>query len=258
MLCKEIIKKLEEVYPKNAALEWDNVGLLVGREQKEVKNIYVALDLTEEVLDKAIEEKADMIVTHHPMIFSSLRTITDKDFVGRRVVKLLQNDISYFAMHTNYDVMRMADLSADILGLQGQEVLDRTLVQEELGIGKLGNCEQEMTLKQCAELVKEKFQLDAVQVFGKEEKVIRKIAICAGSGKSVISVAIDKGADVLITGDIGHHEGLDAVERNLAIIDAGHYGLEHIFINDVSETLREMFPELEVKKAGIVFPFQIY
>ena len=258
MLCREIINKLEELYPKNAAFDWDNVGLLVGREQKEVKNIYVALDLTEEVLEKAIEEKADMIVTHHPMIFSPLRTITDMDFVGRRVVKLLQNDISYFAMHTNYDVMRMADLSADILGLQKQKVLDRTSVQEELGIGKIGEFMQEMTLKQCAELVKEKFHLDAVQVFGKEDKVIRKLAVCAGSGKSVISVAIDKGADVLITGDIGHHEGIDAVERNLAIIDAGHYGLEHIFIKDVAETLTEVFPELSVKQTEIVFPFQIY
>lgn len=258
MLCKEIIRRLEELYPKNAALDWDNVGLLVGREEKEVQTIYVALDLTEETLDKAIEEKADMIVTHHPMIFSPLRTITDRDFIGRRVVKLLQNDISYFAMHTNYDVMRMADLSADIFGLQEQEVLDRTSAQEELGIGKIGVCSREMTLKQCAEQVKEKFHLDAAQVFGREDKPIRKVAICAGSGKSVISVAIEKGADVLITGDIGHHEGIDAVERNLAIIDAGHYGLEHIFIGDVAETLKKMLPELSVKQAEIVFPFQIY
>lgn len=258
MLCKEIIKRLEELYPKNVALEWDNVGLLVGREQKEVHNIYVALDLTEEVLNNAIEKKADMIVTHHPMIFSSLRTITDMDFIGRRVVKLLQHDISYYAMHTNYDVMRMADLSANILGLQCQEVLDRTSVEKELGIGKIGLCEREMTLKQCSELVKEKFHLDAVQVFGKKDKTVRKIAVCAGSGKSVISVAIEKGADVLITGDIGHHEGIDAIERNLAIIDAGHYGLEHIFIKDVAETLGEMFPKLSVKQAEIIFPFQIY
>lgn len=258
MLCKDIVRRLEKLYSSDMALEWDNVGLLVGRKEKEVKRIYVALDLTEEILVKAIEEKADMIVTHHPMIFSPLRTITDENFIGRRVVKLLQHDIAYFAMHTNYDVMRMADLSADILNLKCQEVLERTSTQEDLGIGKIGICEKEMTLIQCAKLVKEKFHLDAVQVFGKEDKCIQKIAVCAGSGKSVISVAIDKGADVLVTGDIGHHEGIDAVERDLAIIDAGHYGLEHIFIKDVSETLIRIFPELSVKSAEIIFPSRIY
>lgn len=258
MLCKEIIEKLEELYPSNAALIWDNVGLLVGRKQKEVKNVYVALDLTEEIIDRAIEEKADMIITHHPLIFSPLRTVTDMDFIGRRVVKLLQNDISYYAMHTNYDVLRMADLSADILGIDCQEVLDKTATEENKGIGKIGIYENEMTLRQCSELVKKKFGLNAVQVFGAEEKTVRKIAVCAGSGKSVISVAVDKGADVLITGDIGHHEGIDAVEQGLAIIDAGHYGLEHIFIKDVAETLEKDFSELAVKRAEIVFPFQVY
>lgn len=258
MLCKKIIEKLEELYPSNAALTWDNVGLLVGRKQKEVKNVYVALDLTEEIIDRAIEEKADMIITHHPLIFSPLRTVTDMDFIGRRVVKLLQNDISYYAMHTNYDVLRMADLSADILGIDCQEVLDKTSTEEDKGIGKIGIYENEMTLRQCSELVKKKFGLNAVQVFGAEEKTVRKIAVCAGSGKSVISVAIDKGADVLITGDIGHHEGIDAVEQGFAIIDAGHYGLEHIFIKDVAETLEKDFSELVVKRAEIVFPFQVY
>lgn len=258
MLCKDIVERLEELYPSDMALEWDNVGLLVGRKEKEVKRIYVALDLTEEILVKAIEEKADMIVTHHPMIFSPLRTITDGDFIGRRVVKLLQHDIAYFAMHTNYDVMRMADLSADILELKCQKVLETTCIQENLGIGKIGVCEKEMTLSQCAKLVKEKFHLDAVQVFGEEDKRIQKIAVCAGSGKSVISVAIDKGADVLVTGDIGHHEGIDAIERNLAIVDAGHYGLEYIFIKDVSETLVRIYPELSIKSAEIIFPSKIY
>ena len=258
MLCKEIIEKLEELYPSNGAT-WDNIcDSSCGRKQKEVKNVYVALDLTEEIIDRAIEEKADMIITHHPLIFSPLRTVTDMDFIGRRVVKLLQNDISYYAMHTNYDVLRMADLSADILGIDCQEVLDKTATEENKGIGKIGIYENEMTLRQCSELVKKKFGLNAVQVFGAEEKTVRKIAVCAGSGKSVISVAIDKGADVLITGDIGHHEGIDAVEQGLAIIDAGHYGLEHIFIKDVAETLEKDFSELVVKQAEIVFPFQVY
>ena len=118
MLCRDIMKVIETTYPKHAALEWDNVGLLVGRANKDVKKIYIALDATDEVIDAAISLKADMLITHHPMLFSPVKRITDEDFIGNRVVKLLQHDISYYAMHTNYDVLGMADLSGVMLGLQ--------------------------------------------------------------------------------------------------------------------------------------------
>ena len=101
MLCRDIINVIENTYPKQAALEWDNVGLLVGRTEKEVEKIYVALDATDEVIDAAIASGADMLVTHHPLIFSPMKKITDEHFIGNRVVKLLQHDISYYAMHTN-------------------------------------------------------------------------------------------------------------------------------------------------------------
>ena len=258
MKCSEVIEVLGRLAPESCACDWDNPGLLAGRSDKEVKKIYIALDATDQVVEAAIKGGADMLLTHHPLIFKAIKKVNDQNFITRRLVKLIQADISYYAMHTNYDVLRMADLSADILGIDCQEVLDKTSTEEDKGIGKIGIYENEMTLRQCSELVKKKFGLNAVQVFGAEEKTVRKIAVCAGSGKSVISLAIDKGADVLITGDIGHHEGIDAVEQGLTIIDAGHYGLEHIFIKDVAETLEKDFSELVVKQAEIVFPFQVY
>jgi len=97
MLCREIIDVIEGTYPKEAALAWDNVGLLVGRTEKEVKRIYVALDATDEIIEAAIRGNADMLVTHHPLIFSPLKTVTDEHFISNRVVKLLQHDISYYA-----------------------------------------------------------------------------------------------------------------------------------------------------------------
>ena len=110
MLCKEIIQVIEATYPKEAALDFDNVGLLAGRSEKEVNRVYVALDATDAVIDRAVKEGAHMLITHHPMIFSPLKKVTDEDFVGSRIVKLIQNDISYYAMHTNYDVLGMAEL----------------------------------------------------------------------------------------------------------------------------------------------------
>lgn len=118
MLCKDIIKIIEQDYSPRYALSWDNVGLLAGRDDKEVAKIYVALDATDEVVDEAILAGADMLVTHHPLIFSGMKQVNNQNFIGRRLVKLIQHDISYYAMHTNYDVKGMADLAADYLNLR--------------------------------------------------------------------------------------------------------------------------------------------
>ena len=257
MLCREIVEIIERTYPKQAAFEWDNVGLLVGRTEKEVKKIYVALDATEEVIDAAIKAGADMLVTHHPLIFSPLKKITDEHFIGSRVVKLLQHDISYYAMHTNYDVLRMAELSGVILGLKDAEMLDPMGRSDGNGIGRVGVLENEMTLLECCELVKEKFQLETVSVFGDVNKVVRCAAISPGSGDDLIEAALAHHADVLITGDIGHHDGIDAVAQGTAIIDAGHYGLEHIFVEDMAEYLQKNTDGVRLEKAKISHPFQV-
>lgn len=256
MLCREIINVIERTYPKHAALEWDNVGLLVGRTEKEVKRIYVALDATDEVIDAAIEAKADMLITHHPLIFSPLKKITDEHFIGNRVVRLLQHDISYYAMHTNYDVLGMAELSGKMLGLSEEEVLEVTDFEQNMGVGRVGKLKKEMTLEECCELVKMIFKLPAVRLYGDKNATVKCAAISPGSGKHMSELALEKGAEVLITGDISHHEGIDAVSQGLAIIDAGHYGLEYIFIEDIAEYLTANLNMIDVRKADIMHPFQ--
>ena len=257
MLCRDIMKVIEATYPKHAALEWDNVGLLVGRTEKEVKKIYVALDTTDEVIEQAVAANADMLITHHPLLFSPLKKITDEHFIGGRVVKLLQHDISYYAMHTNYDVCGMADISAAILGLDGAETLEVTDKESMEGIGKVGDFSGPMSLQSCGEFIKEKFQLDSVKVFGDLSSTVQRVAICPGSGKGMTELALEKNADVLVTGDIGHHEGIDAVAQGLAIIDAGHYGLEHIFIEDMANYLRKNIEGIVVETHEITHPFQV-
>ena len=151
MLCREIMQVIEASYPREAALDFDNVGLLAGRAEKEVERVYIALDAVDAVIDRAIEAGADMLITHHPLIFSPLKKITDEDFISRRIVKLIQNDISYYAMHTNYDVLGMAELSEKILGIRDPEVLDVTMEKEGRpeGIGRVGELEKPRTLEEC-------------------------------------------------------------------------------------------------------------
>ena len=252
MLCKEIIKTIEGTYPKNAAAAWDNVGLLVGRTAKKVEKIYVALDATDEVIEAAISCGADMIVTHHPMIFSPLKKITDEHFISNRVVKLLQNDISYYAMHTNYDAIGMADLAGRMLGMTDTEVL-----ADDENVGQVGLFEESLTVEECCELVKNVFQLSAVKVFGDIKRPVKRVAICPGSGKHMTEYVLQKQAEVFITGDIDHHEGIDAVAQGITVIDAGHYGLEHIFIQDIAAFLGQNLENVEIVTAEISHPFQM-
>lgn len=259
MLCKEIIRVIEAAYPREAALDFDNVGLLAGRSEKEVNRVYIALDATDAVIDRAVRAGADMLITHHPLIFSPLKKVTDENFISRRIVKLIQNDISYYAMHTNYDVLGMAELSEKILGIRDTEVLDITRENGGIpeGIGRIGSLEQPVTLEECCVYIKHKLNLGSLKVFGDMDAKVSRLAISPGSGKSAIGAAIAKGADILVTGDIGHHEGLDAVEQGLLVIDAGHYGTEYIFIDDMKRFLEDKLPVLQVTAAPVIHPFQV-
>ena len=259
MECKKVIEILEKQSPKSYACDWDNVGLLVGREDKEIQKIYIALDATDEAIEEASANGADMLLTHHPMIFKGMKRVTQEDFIGRRIIRLIQNDIVYYAMHTNFDVMGMADLAADYLGISDTRVLEITSVSEtgEEGIGRYGSLKKEMTVRECCEEVKQAFSLENVKVFGDLERKVKTAAISPGSGRSVISNALQAGVDVLITGDIDHHEGIDAVAQKLTVIDAGHYGVEHIFIPYMEQYLKREAKELEIAVQPLTFPFQI-
>ena len=148
MRCSEIITRLELLSPPSFAEEWDNVGLLVGRLDQEISSVYIALDVTDKVIDEAIQCGADMIITHHPLIFSGLKKVTDGDLVGNRLIKLIQNDISYYAMHTNYDVLGMAELSGLKMNFKDPEVLEVTVCEEKPeGIGRIANLSEAVTLK---------------------------------------------------------------------------------------------------------------
>lgn len=260
MKCKNIIEELEKRWNPSWALDWDNVGLLAGREEKEVQRIFVALDVTDETLEQAVSAKADLIVTHHPLIFSPVKRITSESFIGRRLIRLIQNDICYYAMHTNFDVKGMADLNSRMLKLEEPEVLEVTGVDpegREEGIGRIGKLPEKMSLSELGEKVKKDFQIPDVRVYGDPEGKVERIAVCSGSGKSLAGEAIKKGADVLITGDVDYHTAIDLVAQGLTVVDAGHYGTEYCFISYMEEQLKTMFPHMEVVTAQIHHPYKV-
>lgn len=261
MRCRELIKELNRLAPESMACDWDNPGLLAGRMDKEVKRVFLALDATDEAVEQAIVWGADLLLTHHPLIFRAVKKVNDQDLVGRRLVKLLQADICYYAMHTNFDAAPgcMADLAAERLGMIPEGPLEMMGEQDGTcyGIGKVGTLPAPMTLRELANLVKERFGLSFVTGYGagRGETLVSRIAVSPGSGGSMIGFAREAGAQVLITGDIGHHPGIDAAADGLVILDAGHYGLEHIFTEFMEQYLAERFGgELEVLREDVKMP----
>lgn len=259
MRCSDVINILEELSAPSYAEEWDNVGLLAGRRDKEITSVMLALDATDAVIEQAVREGVSMLITHHPLVFGKLRSVTTDDFTGRRMFRLIQKDICYYAMHTNFDVMGMADAAADELELKERSVLDITYEDEisKEGIGRFGRLPEIMTLLECAEFVKKRFHLTSVRIFGDAEAELEKAAVCPGSGKSYIKKAARMGADVYITGDIDHHSGLDAVAMGMCVIDAGHFGLEQIFVPYMKEYLERRLAGIRVLRAAEAVPFQV-
>lgn len=248
MKCAEIIERLERLAPSSMACEWDNPGLLAGRSDKEVSTVFLAVDATDEAIAQAEAAGADMLITHHPLIFKPLKKVNDQDFISRRILRLIQRDISYYAMHTNFDAAPgcMGALAGERLGLGKMDVLEpmgETADGSVYGIGIVGTLPAPCTLRQMAEQVKAAFELPAVTVYGDVDgdQTLLRAAVCPGAGGSTVGEALRSGAQVYITGDIGHHTGIDAAAEGMAVIDAGHYGIEHIFTDFMESYLREQF-----------------
>ena len=239
MKVKDILKVLDQIAPFEYQEEWDNSGLLIGDMNAEVKRILITLDVTDEVVNQAIQAKADLIISHHPLIFSPLKQINTDDFIAARVLKIANNNINYIAMHTNMDTTGLSDLANDILNIKKMRAIEVNINKNnpEIGIGSIGKFLDEsgrtvdITLRDAVIRTKSALGLNVVKVYGNLDSVIEKVAVCTGSGKDMIEECIKEKCDLLITGDITYHAGLDAYERGLNIIDAGHYGTEIIFVD---------------------------
>lgn len=244
MLVEDIIKTLEELAPPELAFGWDNVGLMVGDKKKNIKKVLFALDCTEEVLDEAVKEKAQLIVTHHPFIFRPLKNLDYEAPITKRILKAVKEDIAIYSAHTNLDIAQGGTNSVlfDLLSLKDEEPLAE---EKGLYIGKIGVLQESISFKSFIELVKTKLHLDHLTVNGDINKKIKKIGLCTGSGGEYIYTAFKKGCDVYITGDVGYHDAQLAWELGICLIDATHYATEVIVAKALSEYVSSKHKNLE-------------
>lgn len=260
MECREILEVLNRMADVSYACGWDNVGLLAGRRDKEIHRVTVALDADDRAVEEAVQGGSELLLTHHPLLFSPVKRITDESLAGRRLLTLLRRDMCLISMHTNFDAAPggMADLAADRLGLTKRAPLEVTGEGKEgpYGLGAVGMLPGEPVLleKLCLQ-VKEAFGLQSVQLYAPDTvREVSRVAVCPGSGRDAIAQAIAARAQALITGDITYHYGVDAAAEGLAVIDAGHYGLEHIFIPYMEAYLKKQLPALSVDTVKIRQP----
>lgn len=244
----EIISVLEKAFPPESAYDWDNVGLLVGNKNSEINKILLTLDITEATVMEAVSEKCDLILSHHPMMFSGIKQVNTDSAEGRIILSAAKNGINIYAAHTNCDV---ADCGinaylAELFGLENAEPL------EDSGLGRIGTISNECTLFEFAETVKKVLKLDFVRVCGDGDAKIRTVAIGSGSCSDSIPFAIEKGADVMITGDTKYHNMLD-YSKDICIIDAGHYGSEFIVCDIFEKILKDFSVETVKTKSRDVY-----
>lgn len=245
ILVKDVMDVIEALAPCNSALDYDNVGLLVGSKSMIVNGIIVGLELTDSLLEEAIESGSNLIVVHHPLIFKPIKKITLEDVTGNKIIRLIQSNIALYVAHTNLDVSPggLNDYIAKRIGMEiepfnisgqisNESDLDVIGLSSNIRVGSI----KPIRLINLVNELKSKLQLDYLLYTGNEQKMIKRVGLCTGSGISFYNEALEAKVDVYITGDMKYHDATYANDMGIPIIDATHYGSEIL--------VRELFYEL--------------
>lgn len=229
---RDIKRIIEEFAPLGFQEEYDNSGFSVGSLEAEVSSILIALDCTIEVIDEAIRRNCNLIITHHPLLFHKPQTVTKETLLGKKLIKLIKNDINLYSCHTNLDIVNggINDTLMEVLNLENSQVIHSKKTDEfcpdDCGIGRIATLNDVITVGELCNKVKEKLKIDSLRFCGDENKLIRKVAVINGSGQDYFKVAYNFGADCIISGDTTYHYFSDFKELGMAIIDAGHFETE--------------------------------
>ena len=248
---KDIYRFMDEIAPFDTQEGFDNAGFLVGRGDREVKKLLVALDVTPEVAEEARDLGAELIVAHHPVIFEPARSVTDETVTGRILLALAENKIAAICAHTNLDAAHggVNGCLARALELTGIGQLCQAGVDGKgrpYGIGRIGTVHRPgLSAEEYAAFVKERLNASSVR-FADGGKPVRKVAVGGGACGSMIEDAIAQGCDAFVTSDVKYNQFLDAKALGLNLMDAGHFPTENVVCRPLARRLSKAFPELEI------------
>lgn len=241
MVTAEDIKKaLEDFAPAYLAEDFDNVGLLVGESTKEVKTVLLALDADENTADEAVRAGADMIVSHHPVIFNAEKSVTDKTPLGRTLIKLISNSIAVCSVHTNMDKAEggLNDLMVKKLGL----MVDHEYIHDADKCMRV--CRADTTLSKLCLKLKSEYDLDFVRCTGNPDRRIKRVGLCTGGGRSMTDDVIASGCDVYISGDLHYADIRKLVFAGVDFIEIGHFNSEVCVTQIFKSIINKAYPEI--------------
>ncbi len=244
----EIIKAIEDFAPGRLQESWDNSGLIVGDQGRDVESVLLSLDCTPEIISEAIETGAGMIITHHPLIFKGIKRIGTETVQERMITALVKNDIVLYSMHTNIDKIAggVSSLMAKKLGLKNLSFLLPDIGSES-GLGLVGDLDKGLEFQELAEHLKRVFSLKTFRFSRPVNGAIRRVAVCGGSGGSLIPEAIKAGASLYITGDLSYHSFY--CEDGFMIVDIGHYESEIDVLELLMSVILKKIPNFAVRIA---------
>lgn len=237
---KDIFDYTQSFAPLCLAMPYDNCGILVGDSEKEVSKAIVTLDITSDVIDEAVRKGAELIISHHPIIFSPLKSVG----IDSCVYKLIQNGITALCMHTNLDLSQENGVNITLAKALGLENI--AIVEGECLL--TGELQTEYSVEDFAKYVKERLDCQGVR-YTKGEKSIRRVAVACGAGGDYVFNCEKLGADAFVTGEIKHHQIIKANEIGLTIVDAGHYKTEDVIIPVLVRLLSEKFADTQFYKS---------
>ena len=243
MTVKEIYDRLSSRIPEHLSEEWDNDGLMCATdESRNVRRVLVTLDVTEDIVDYATAHKFDLIVSHHPLVFRPIASLTEESNVGRKLIKLIKQDVAVISLHTRADKVEggVNDILCDILKIK------EAIPFGEGDLGRIGYIPEERLLDDFALHVKECLDADVVRVADALNPVCH-VAVVGGDGKSYVKDAIELGADTYISGRIGYNVMEEAAEMGINLIEAGHYFTEQPITEFLRDLLYSFDPSLSIE-----------
>ncbi len=249
---KDIYQYIDSIAPFATQLDFDNAGLLVGRADAAVDTVLVALDITADVIREAVDTGAQLIVAHHPVIFHPLKSVTDGDTTGEKVLMLAEHRIAAICAHTNLDAAQggVNDLLAQRLELSEIAQLHQDGVDEQgraYGIGRVGVLNTNAPVDAATFAAKVKAELNAANVrYADAGREVHKVAVGGGSCGSMLADALAAGCDTFVTADVKYDVFLDAKALGINLLDAGHFATENIVVEPLADSVRKAFPELNV------------
>lgn len=248
--CQSLIRAIEEWAPLNLAEDWDNCGLQVGDREQEIHKVFVALTPSLAVVERALAIGADMIVTHHPLVFKPMKQVTADTELGKIIRLLLKNDICLYSAHTNLDITGggVNDILAEKLAISQTKPLEVSSVDMAVGLGRIGELPTAMSQDEFLQYVSQNLEQPNLTYAGKAAQ-IKKVALCGGSAAGYMVEAKAQGADAYVTGDVKYHDGQLAAELGILLIDAGHFATERAIVEVMAEFLRSQQVEVVIDVA---------